>query len=118
MSKSGFFSATQQMDIKLLERLLKETNTITDRYGARVVYYVPANQKNLDVCRYVFQRNGIPMEKYESALYPQPVLKITFTTITQLPAMARNFLFRVNVNPDALNNHFESVLREMQQKQK
>ncbi len=109
----NFNDATRKLDIKLLERLIRETATAVDRTGARVMYQIPLKDEYADVCAHIFAKYGIKMEKYNSSLSENPVLKITFPDIDKLSESARNFLFSVNVEPRKLQAHLTKIMAEM-----
>lgn len=111
---NAFNSGTEKIDIKLLERLLRETVPVTDRNGTRATYYIPLKPEYTDVCEFMFKKYGINMERYNSSMAPHPVLKITFAQIAQLPDAARNFLFSVHVDPKQLDTRLNQIMSEMQ----
>lgn len=112
--KEDFKNGTEKLDIKLLERLIKETTSATDRMGTPVVYFIPLKEEFTDVCQYILSKHGINMAKYQSSLNKYPVLKISFSDIDKLSEPARNFLFAVNVNPKQLDAHLNNIMKEMQ----
>ncbi len=111
---NAFDSGTEKIDIKLLERLLRETIPVTDRNGTRATYYIPLKSEYTDVCDFVFKKYGINMERYNSSLATHPVLKITFAQIAQLSDASRNFLFSVHVDPKQLDSRLAEIMAEMQ----
>lgn len=68
MPAKDFEKGIDVLDIKLLERLLKQTTAATDRTGKHVFYYIPLQEEFTDVCQYIFNKHGINMEKYQSSL--------------------------------------------------
>ncbi len=114
MAKEDLKNGNRKLDIKLLERLIKETTTARDRTGKYVVYYIPLDAKYTDVCQHIFAKYGVNMEKYQSSLNPgYPLLKITFDQINKLPDDAREFALAVNVEPNKLDKRLGQIMAEM-----
>lgn len=108
----------KNLDLKLLERLIKETTSATDRNGYRVIYFIPLREDCTNICQYILSKYGIKMQKYQSSLNPFPVLKINFNEVDALSETAKEFLFSINVHTEKLLGHLEKRLKEMNAKQR
>jgi len=118
MAQQDFEDGMSKLDVKLLERLIKETARVIDRNGARAVYYIPLDKKYTDACQYIFAKHGVKLEQYQSGINPYPVLKITHAQIDQLSPDAQKFLFAVNVDPKKLEQRLDQIMLEMKSKTK
>lgn len=114
----SFQQGTSKLDIKLLERLLKETTVANDRTGAYVIYFIPLKEEFTDICQYIMAKHGVKMEKYNSSLNAFPVLKTSFKDIDALTEQAKEFLFAIDVNPNKLEQHMTNIMLEMQSRTK
>ena len=113
MKKENLENGIEKLDIKLLERLIKETTSVKDRMGGFAVYFIPLKEEYIDVCQYILAKHGVNMEKYKSSLNEFPILKISFKEIDKLSQTAKDFLFSINVNPGELQKHLGKIIMEM-----
>lgn len=119
MSQENFNTGIISMDKLSLERIIKETTSATDRNGRNYIYQIPLHRDYVDLCQFLFARNGVKMEKYQSSLNPEyPLLRISFQDIRTLTKEQSDFLFSVNVKIPEIKKHLQNVLLEMRAHQK
>ena len=108
-------------DIKILSKLADKAEYMRARNGVVYFYYVPSNEKDIDIAKFLMVRNGLKPHVHKSrySYAPVMVLRILHSDIRKSPSrrlFVRSIKPKLHVNIQDYDSVIQSIRNQMHEK--